>query len=233
MCNAAVPGVRLLFIHDVCGGHRRALVQGHILLLARLPTPPTFVSTFCHEMVCASGLSSTLSDNQCPRPAVTRQEDDSLSTWPVLSSALHRGAFNWCPPQSQAPAGEGVLRGDGVLPVGHRHAGVLGDAPQGLLGHDDAPLCDARAHRTVIPPQVSGPAACTQLYVDMHQWISRYVCLRARAAVGLLTVHIAGMQLHEGGLHDPAAARRVRRPDGGGQDVQVLQAGGVLSLYVW
>jgi hypothetical protein len=57
----------------------------------------------------------------------------------------------------QAAAGEDVLRGDGVLPVRRRHAGVLGDAAQGLLGDDDAPLRHDHPHRTVVPPQVRGP----------------------------------------------------------------------------
>lgn len=40
----AVPGVRHLLVHDARGSHRRALVHGHLLLLARLPQPLALVS---------------------------------------------------------------------------------------------------------------------------------------------------------------------------------------------
>ena len=62
--------------------------------------------------------------------------------------------------------------------------------------------------------------------------LSACLSATARAADQLLTVDIATTQLHTGGLHDSAAARRVRRAHGGGQDVQVLRAGGAASSFL-
>lgn len=50
-----------------------------------------------------------------------------------------------------------LLLRDGVLHQQHWHAGVLGDAAQGLRGDDDPPHRHRGSHRLVLPPQVLPP----------------------------------------------------------------------------
>jgi hypothetical protein len=182
MLDAAAPGVWRILVHDVRCGCRRALVQGHVLLLARLPQPPALVSSVFYCEQCAHVACARCAVHPPGRPhhpavdtdvdtwqrcsvhptsphhelVVDGEADSRITAGPVLSHGHQSLALTHIDHQPQATAGQGVLPGDGLLPVRRRHAGVLGDAAQGLLGHDDAPLCHDHPHRPLVPPQVSG-----------------------------------------------------------------------------